>query len=145
MLKLTASLSKKLPMSGIDYSSKSASAGIEVEMPSAATSEEIRCRLEQLYAALAFPVDDQLGNPSQVSDQGPSHPKPNSDGNGRKATEAQLKAISAIAEDRGVSGQQLRDLLDQEFHVDQTHELSIRQASSLIDLLKQNGKAHRPD
>ena len=101
MLKLTASLSEKLPVVGIEYSSKSASAGIEVEMPSAANSEEIRCRLKQLYAALEFSVDDQLGNPSQVSDQGPSHETHNGNGNGRKATEAQIKAISAIADDRG--------------------------------------------
>ena len=143
MLKLTASLSKKLPINGIEFSSKSASAGIEVEMPSSANAEEIRCRLKQLYAALEFSVDDQLGNPTLNSDEGPSHPRPN--GNGRKATEAQLKAIRAISEDRGVSGQQLRDLLSQEFQVDQTDELSIRQASTLIDLLKQNGKVRRPD
>ena len=139
MLKLTASLSKKLPIQGIEFSSKSASAGIEVEMPSAATSEEIRWRLKQLYAVLAFAVDDQLGNPSQNSDEGPSHDKPN----GRKATEAQIKAIRAIAEDRGVSGQQLRDLLDKEFQADQSQELSLRQASTLIDILKNNGKVRR--
>ena len=105
MLKLTASISKKLPVEGIEFSSKSASAGIEVEMPSAANAEEIRCRLKQLYAALEFSVDDQLANPSQVSDQGPSHEthngNGNGNGNGRKATEAQIKAISAIADDRG--------------------------------------------
>ena len=142
MLKLTASLSKKLPINGIEYSSKSASAGIEVEMPCAANAEEITCRLEQLYAALEFSVDDQLGNPSQVSDQGPSH-GPNGNGNGRKATDAQLKAIRAISEDRGVSGQQLRDLLDHEFNTQQAEDLSIRQASALIDILKQDGKVHR--
>ena len=65
MLKLTASLSEKLPVVGIEYSSKSASAGIEVEMPSAANSEDIRHRLKQVYAVLEFSVDDQLQDPNQ--------------------------------------------------------------------------------
>ena len=141
MLKLSASLSKKLPIDGIEFSSRSVSAGIEVEMPSAGNTEETRCSLKQLYAILEFAVDDQLGNPGQNSDEGSSRRTPNS--NGRKVTEAQLKAIRAIAEDRGVSGRHLRGLLDREFQARETQELSIRQASSLIDILKNNGKVRR--
>ena len=38
MLKLIASIPKELPIEDLDYSSRSASAGIEAAMPSAATS-----------------------------------------------------------------------------------------------------------
>ncbi len=60
---------------------------------------------------LGFAVDDQPGNPTLDSDEGPSRRTPNGNGKGRRATDAQFKAIRAIASERGVSGQQLRDLL----------------------------------
>ena len=82
MIKLTASIMKKVPIDGLDYSSRSASAGMEVEMPSGAKAEDVMCRLKQLHAVLEIAVDEQLSNPRQNSDQG--HRRPNN-GKGRKA------------------------------------------------------------
>ncbi len=52
MLGLTTSRSRKLPIEDLAYTSESAGAGIEAEIRSSATSEEIRRRLKQLYAVL---------------------------------------------------------------------------------------------
>lgn len=70
MLKLSASAMKKVPTDGLDYSSRSCSAGIEVELPSGSKADEIRCRLKQLCAVLEIAVDEQLGNPRPIPDQG---------------------------------------------------------------------------
>ena len=140
MIKLNASIMKKVPIDGLDYSSRSASAGVEVEMPSGAKAENVRCRLKQLYTVLEIAVDEQLSNPRQIPDQG--HLKPNN-GNGRKATEAQLKAIRAIAEDHNPNDGQLDDISRDHINAESLSSLSVRQASTLIDILKGNGKARR--
>ena len=137
MIKLNASIMKKIPIDGLDYSSRSASAGMEVEMPSGAKGEDVRCRLKQLYAVLEIAVDEQLSNPRQDSDQG--HRKPNN-GNGRRATEAQLKAVLAIAEDKNLPDGQLDDIIRDQINAESLSSLSIRQASNLIDILKGNGR-----
>ena len=143
MLKLTASLSKKLPIEGVEFSSRSASAGIEVEMPSSASPEEVGCRIQRLYDVLESAVDDQLGSPHQVPGQWPNNDRPNGNGSGRQASQSQLKAIRAIAEDRGLTGHELHSLVDHEFQAGTVLELSMRQASTLIDILKNNGEYHR--
>ena len=45
MIRLSAGLSKKLPLQGVEFSSQSASAGIEVELADGASSEQIREKL----------------------------------------------------------------------------------------------------
>ncbi len=147
MIRLSANVMKKVPVDGIDFSSRSASAGIEVEVASGATGEELRQRLGGLYVLLEAVVDEQLGaatparkEPGNPPRQAPNTPKRTGNTNGREATEAQLRAISAIAADHGLSKAQIADLIQREFGVGSATELSVRQASSLIDTLKNNAK-----
>ena len=148
MIKLSTSISKKMPLPDVEFSSCSSSAGIEVEMPSGSTGEEILDRYRKLYALLEKAVDEQLEPessshlqaPSGISgksgDQGPDSAK-----RARKATEAQISAIRAIAAEKGLSDADLTALIEKHAGASGISELTIRQASELISALKNNGKA----
>jgi hypothetical protein len=147
MVKLSASVSKKVPLQNVEYSSRSCSAGAEVEMSSDASPEELKEKLLALYRTLEEAVDEQLEGNAQ-----PSHQKElpeetrralskrtSSNGNGRKASEAQVGAIHAIAAEHGLSEQQLCDMLREKYSTDAPENLTLKDASALIGLLK-NGK-----
>ena len=157
MIKLSASVSKKVPVPDVEFSSQSYSAGMEVEVSSGTEPEEIQKKLKVLYALLERSIDAQLAAgqseapqplPDQPSRRGingrETRPNGHRTGNGtrnaRTATEAQVRAIQAIAGDRGYSEQGLADLLSSRFGARTVEALSIGDASHLIDLLKNNGK-----
>lgn len=143
MIRLSASLTKKLPLPDVQYSSRSYSASIEVEVASGAKAEELKGKFKALYALLEEAVDEQLKESLDSPADAKTQPrrkalKERNNGNSKMATQAQIKAIQAIAHDRGVTEQELEDLT-RELGVTSLSALSIRQASSLIDRLK-NGK-----
>ena len=57
-------------------------------------------------------------------------------GNGRKATRAQVKAIHAIARDRGVNEDDLAAHIRDSCGLGRPEELSVSEASDLVDALK---------
>ena len=62
-------------------------------------------------------------------------------GNGQRlATKAQVKAIYAIAHERGYTDKDIEQLVSESFEVAMPSDLSIGQASELIDTLKGDGK-----
>ncbi len=143
MIKLSAGVTKKAPIEGLSYSSRACSAGIEIEMSSGADAAAVRARLRQLHALVELAVDEQLAVPSRVpgstSLDGHVHEGQQVSGNGngaRKATDAQLRAIRTIAEEFGLDDGQLADIVRVEFAEGSPCDLSVRQASSLIDTLK---------
>lgn len=144
MIRLSASLTKKLPLPDVQYSSRSYSASIEVEVASGAKAEELKGKFKALYALLEEAVDEQLKESLDSPADAKTQPrrkalKERNNGNSKIATQAQIKAIQAIAHDRGVTEQELEDLT-RELGVASLSALSIRQASSLIDTLKNSGK-----
>ena len=149
MIKLTASLSKKVPLPGVEFSSQSYSAGIEVEIASGATHGDIREELRKLYALLEEVIDEQVtgiaaenGRHGSVVDGKESPPSRPRQGAGRRpASEAQVRAIQAIARERGHSDEDLRELIASRFGPPgEPSELSVAEASSVIDTLKGDGK-----
>ncbi len=142
MIKLTASVSKKVPMPDIDFSSRSCSAGAEVELASGAGAEELNEKLRALYVLLEAAVDEQLRGPAPPAPQKPLPEKVRRrlagqiGGNGRKATRAQLRAIQTIASERGMGEEDLAEWLEDGFSVGRAEELSVKDASALIDRLK---------
>lgn len=143
MIKLSASVSKKLPMPDVEYSSRSCSASIEVEVTEGTNPTALQEKLKKLYGLLELAVDKQLSAPRNVPDRKQRSPFSGSNGgNGRSATEAQVRAILAIAADKGISESELRRGLEREYGVQQPDKLNIRQASDVIDRLK-NGKESR--
>ena len=79
------------------------------------------------------PENDKGPNAVPRSNNGPNGDKTN---NGRKATEPQIRAIYAIGKERGY---EMKELLSG-YGVEESSDLSIAQASKLIDALKNNGK-----
>jgi hypothetical protein len=140
------------PLPDVDYSSCSCSAGAEVELASGVSPEELKEKLRALYGLLEEAVDEQLRGGPQPAPPEAQRPLPEkarralaaqAGGNGRKATRAQLKAIQAIAGERGMGEEDLAEWLEEEFSVERAEELSVKDASALIDRLKEpsgNGK-----
>ena len=75
------------------------------------------------------------GNPSRDSDRGAngSQNGRSTHGSRRAATSAQVRALHAIATRQNFN---LTELLREKFHIYKAEELSLREASSLIDELK---------
>jgi hypothetical protein len=64
-IKLSGSVSRKVPIPGLDFSSQSYSAGMEIEINSA-DANEVRAQLAQLYASLNQGIDEQVNAASQA-------------------------------------------------------------------------------
>jgi hypothetical protein len=138
MIRLTANISKKIPVDGIDFSCRQAGASVEIELASG-DDQTITQRLQDLYAVLDKAVEQQLANGSNghpIQADEPAHAPTN--GNGpqpaRKLSDAQRKCIYAISMACGINGDMATYL--QPFGVDSSDDLTVKQASELIDTLK---------
>ncbi len=165
MIRLTASLSKKVPLDGVDYASRGFTAGVEVEVTDLG---DVQGKLRDLYGLLETAIDTEIaGRPHEQTpppravipgnrgwDTGASR---RTNGNGqrqqqyrsgngdqrgnnnghRRATDAQLKAISAIAAASDMDERYLADLIRERFNAANVGALTVREASALIDHLKQ--------
>ena len=164
-MKLNVGLSRKVGLP--DYSSVGASCNLELELESALLKKDVEAFHEQVrdaYAAVHKAVHDELARqqaPVAIRTEEPawvSSPEPDRNGCGRaprggnstrfqearsrgrqNATPKQVKAILAIARRQEVG---LEGLLRQEFDAERPEELTLKQASRLIDLLK-NGENNR--
>ncbi len=162
MIRLSANLSKKVPLPGIDYSSQQYGASLEIEVSDADRPEAIQGRIRELYNLLSSAIDEQIGvaHPNTARTLPPPVTKNsapvalpvqqrngyatgqnrvaavngNGNVNGRAtgATAAQQKAVWAICKNLGVN---ISDVLS-EFSVGDVKALSVKQASKLIDSLK---------
>jgi hypothetical protein len=162
MIKLSASVSRKVPVPNLEYSSQSFHGGVEVEISDGASDQEIRDRLSHLYGLLEGTVETEIAkaearaaqpvqppsppkpgwngqNQAQAQPKangtGQPQPKANANGSGR-ATQAQIKAIFAIAKAGGMSRDDLLARIAKEFGVPNPDSLSIGQASTLIQAMK---------
>ena len=153
-LKLNIGLSQKV--SDANYGSRGASVNVELEVESALVAEpgKLQERIRQVFHLVRTAVTEELNG-----NNGNSSPPPSSSGNGngngnrqhqptngngqrpaasngakhRLATVSQVRAIRAIA---GRLGSDLNQLLHDRFHVNRPDDLSIGDASTLIDDLK---------
>jgi len=151
MIKIVANVSKKVPVPGIEFSSQSYMAGLEVEVSDGASQEEIRARIRDVYSTLEQAIEAEIQAQSQETPE-PAHMPANrlpqskdgngGNGNGRKrpATQAQVKAIYAIAKAQGMPRQDLLERVEADYMVTKPEQLTVAQASELIEALK----AHQP-
>lgn len=160
MIRISANISKKVPMHGVEYSSQQFGASIESEISSADTPEGIKARIRQMYALLNHAVDEQIaaspkvvipstGNqaqPAKVAVSTTPRWKLNGangkNGTGHQpvpATAAQVKAIGAICTKMNLD---LNEVLA-EYKVQETKDLTVKQASKVIDDLKKEQSARR--
>jgi hypothetical protein len=140
MLKLNVGFTKKVGEA--NYGSRGAAVNLELELDSSLVgdADRLKERIRHLFGLAKASVDEELAgrSPPIQADQ----PQSNGNGHGhrrdgtRKATASQSRALHVIADRRGID---LAGLLRQRFSVDQAGDLTITEASQLIDELKRAG------
>ncbi|OAI40705.1 hypothetical protein AYO40_04425 [Planctomycetaceae bacterium SCGC AG-212-D15] len=138
-LKLNVGASKKVGES--NFGSKGASVHLEVEFDSSLVSEpaKLQEKIRQLFGLVRSSLNEELNGQATTKNSSPANG--NGNGNGaakpapkaRPATQSQVKAIYRIAQDRGYN---LDQILREQFNLRKPEELSISQASHVIDHLK---------
>ncbi|MDP1563731.1 MAG: hypothetical protein Q8M16_20305 [Pirellulaceae bacterium] len=152
--RINVGLSRKVGES--NYGSRGGSVSVELEIDSATLSDPaaFRNRVQTLYAMARGSLEEELARTdeepspeaspvgvtrpvvSTSSPQPPVTPRINGQSsrplNGRYATQSQIRAIFAIGKRQQVDP---RELVRQMFNVNSVDELSVREASQLIDQL----------
>jgi hypothetical protein len=148
MLKLNVGFTKKVGEA--NYGSRGAAVNLELELDSslAGDAERLRERIKQLFVMAKTSVDEELTGtkstgPGANGHNGGDNTCTGTNGNGhvagrrrdgtRPATASQVRALGAIAERQGI---ELGDKLYARFGVRNASELTITEASGLIDELK---------
>ncbi len=148
-LKLNIGLSKKVGEA--NYGSRGASVNVELELESALIAEPAKFqeRVRQVFTLVRSSLDEELNSNGHTpkGENAPTQTRPQANGNGsarnggqRQATNSQVKAIHAIARSRRID---IGQFLNDRFHVSRPDDLSIKEASQVIDELKDNAKDGR--
>jgi hypothetical protein len=146
MIRLSANLSKKIPVPNAQFSSQQFGASLEVEVSDADQPEALRERIRKLYRLLSEAVDEQVQAAAKVPLPAPAPNGNGGNGNGKQqtpstptaprrptnATAAQQRAIGVISKRLSL---ELPALLA-DYNVADVSQLSVREASKLIDELK---------
>ncbi|MHC4092647.1 MAG: hypothetical protein ACYSVY_20640 [Planctomycetota bacterium] len=139
MLKLNAGFSRKVGEP--NYGSRGASVNVELELESGLIGdpEALASRIRKLFDLARRSVDEELGSTHTDAKQ-PRSPddgrrSTNNDGDQpvRYATVSQARAIRAICRQQQIDPDRLAN---ERFRVTSIEELTVREASSLIDELK---------
>jgi hypothetical protein len=147
-LKLNVGACKKIGEP--NYGSRGASVNVELELDTSLVAEpqKLRERIRELFAVVRSSLVEELngnGSPrSNSAERESAHhdnghtgnsasPQTNGQRQPRGATQSQIKALFAIAKSRGLN---LNEVIRERFHCGQPEQLSIREASQLIDSLK---------
>jgi hypothetical protein len=161
-LKTNVGVSRKIADN--NYGSRGASVNLEVELDSSLIQEPERLqeRIRQVFRMAQQSVDEELSRQNTANSHDNSHPAANGHGNGhhngngrnngngnghaaprrsngRRATTSQARALRAIADRQGLD---LAAELQHRFGVNDPEELSITEASQLIDELKSATNGH---
>ena len=146
MTKLNAGFSRKVGEP--NYGSRGASVNVELELESGLISDPdaLMARIRNLFDIARRSVDVELaakpsvavggatgGDGRQSADRSPRNRRDNGQDNTRYATSSQVRAIKAICNRQGVDPVRLAS---ERFGVDDLEELTLREASNLIDDLK---------
>jgi hypothetical protein len=141
MLKLNAGFSRKVGEP--NYGSRGASVNVELEVESGLIGDPdaLLARIRNLFTLAKRSVDAELGSPAaNPSGDGRASREPQPGGHRnhqssdvRYATGSQVRAIRAICNRQGIDA---RQVANERFRVNGLEELTLREASSLIDDLK---------
>src|SRR4051794_15088367 len=156
-LKLNIGLSRKVGEP--NYGSRGASVNVELEVDSSLVGEpaKLQERIRQLFGLVRTSLTEELngsnghaGPPADIRQEIGSRPvtdgrlpmnQPNgSRGKGRPATQSQVKAIFGIARRQRI---ELAPFLQERFHVHRPDDLTVQEASQVIDELKSSDAVNR--
>ena len=125
------------------YGSRGASVNLEIELDSSLAGEpdKLRDRIKQMLALVRTSVNDELkrGSPPCLPEPvNPPSPHNNGKSNGRApsirtATPPQIKKLQSLAQEQHLD---LDTLLRERCQVQRAEDLTLQQASELIDSLK---------
>ena len=167
-IKLNIGLSRKVGET--NYGSRGASINLEVELDNGVLNNpgQLRDRVHDLYVLARQSVDEELQRPADAGPSEPSHVNGNgharitghangnghanghaSNGNGHSngqhnrveaagATQSQIRAIFAITKRQGLDPHKV---INDRYRVHKMEELTIREASAIIDELKNGAEA----
>ena len=142
MLKAIVSYSKKIPVPDSEFSSQGYSLSLETEIPETDPAA-IQARLSRTFQLVKDQVEHELANgngnaqPVKVPEAG-TQPGGKATGAVDKASNKQVKFITDLAGQRGISISDLNADIRKRYGVGGLYELSRKQASDLLDVL--NGK-----
>ena len=143
MLKLNVGFNRKVGEA--NYGSRGASVNLKLECEGhlASEPERLKDRIRSLFVLARTAVEEELNGQAKSASHGSNgkatEGRSNGHGNGRrrdstrKATTSQARALHVIADRQGID---LAGLLRERFGVEQAGDLSIVEASGLIDELK---------
>lgn len=137
-IRLNVGLTKKVGQE--NYGSKGASVNLELELDGALVQEpsKLKEKIGQMFAMCRSSLNDELNGGNGNGHGAPSVSKSNGTGNGstqskhRPATQSQIRAIQSICSNKGIN---LAGFLS-DYGVEKAEDLSIKQASQIIDHLK---------
>ena len=134
MLKLNAGFSRKVGEP--NYGSRGASVNVELEVESnlIGDADGLMNRIRNLFSIARRAVDAELNGSAASQDTASARNGRTTECEpARNATVSQLRAIRSICSRQGMDAAQLANEM---FRVDDLNELTLREASTLIDHLK---------
>jgi len=142
MLKAIVSYSKKVPVDGQNFSSQGYSVSLETELPETQPAA-IQAKLHETFDLVKSTVEQELANGSghaarPLQAQPPAGNQVPARASGDKASNKQIKFITDLATQRGLSLSDINTDVSKRYGVAGLYDLNRKQASSLLDEL--NGR-----
>lgn len=143
MLKAIVSYSKKIPVPDSEFSSQGYSLSLETEIPESDPAA-IQARLSRTFLLVKDQVEHELANgnapTARPAETTPSRP-PTRTREAEKASNAQVKFMTDLATQRGLSLSDLNAEVRQRFGAAGLYDLTRKQASEILDAMKRDRKA----
>ena len=146
MLKVCTSYSKKVPTDQ-QYSSQQFHASVEIELSDALSPEQLQERIHQTFAVVKKTVESEINGNGTANGHDAAAPAPASrggyhvasgdktNGNG-KASNAQIKYLTSLATEQDIRLSALNAYCHDNHKVETIYDLTKKQASELVDSLK---------
>ena len=144
MLKVCTSYSKKVPTDQ-QYSSQQFHASVEVELSDALSPEQLQERIHQTFAVVKNTVESEINGNGNGHDAAAPAPASRggyhvasgdkTNGNG-KASNAQIKYLTSLATEQDIRLSALNAYCKDNHKVETIYDLTKKQASELVDSLK---------
>jgi hypothetical protein len=137
MLRLNASFAKKVPAE-LEYSSKSYMASLEVELPTNLNPEQLKAEIQRTYERLEDAVESQIaGDTPRRSSRPQKRSQNRPDASAEKATNKQIQFILKLGQEQRKGLPDLNAIADEQFQTPTIYDLTKRDASRMVDVLKQ--------
>ena len=142
MLKLSTSFSKKVPVPGQEFSSQSYHAAVELELSDALKPEEVLERIRKTFDMVRRAVETEInGKSAPTSGAQPATAAAGAFKPVEKASNKQVKFILDLAGRQNLPLSALNADVQKQFGVADIYALDRKQASALVDSLKQRKAA----